>query len=171
LVSAAGLVPALALAQRAGLTDLAGQQLTVPDGPGCAAGAKVSALVAGMVAGADSIEDMDLLRHGAMDRLFAGAPGAVDAGHVLRALRFGHVRQLDAVAARFLAGLARHSPLIAPGAAVTYLDVDDTLRATYEGPQRAAGHRVVGRGGAGDRGQQAAQGLGEPRPRRGPAGR
>jgi hypothetical protein len=34
--------------------------------------AKVRSLLAGMVAGADSIEDMDLLRHGAMDRLFEG---------------------------------------------------------------------------------------------------
>jgi hypothetical protein len=31
-------------------------------------------LVGGMVAGADSIDDMDRLRHGALPRLFAG-PG------------------------------------------------------------------------------------------------
>src|SRR6266545_3606046 len=51
LVSVAGLVPVVALAQRAGLGELARAQLTVPGGAGCAAGAKVTALVAGMVAG------------------------------------------------------------------------------------------------------------------------
>jgi hypothetical protein len=102
LVSAAGLVPALALAQRAGLGQLAGRQLTVPGGAGTAAGAKVSALVAGMVAGADSISDMGLLRHGGMERVFTGLRAPSTLGTFLRAFRFGHVRQLDAVAARFL---------------------------------------------------------------------
>ena len=37
-----------------------------PAGPGHAAGLKVSALVGGMVAGADSISDMAVLRHGGM---------------------------------------------------------------------------------------------------------
>jgi hypothetical protein len=110
LVSSAGLVPALALTQRAGLVELAGEWLTVPGGPGYAAGAKVAALVAGMTAGADSIEDMDLLRHGAMGRLFVGARAPSTLGTFLRAFSFGHVRQLDAVSARFVAGLARHAP-------------------------------------------------------------
>jgi hypothetical protein len=33
---------------------------------------KVPCLAAGMIAGADSIDDMDLLRHGAMPALFGG---------------------------------------------------------------------------------------------------
>ena len=61
---------------------------------------KVTALVAGMVAGADSIEDMDLLRHGGMGRLFTGVRAPTTLGTFLRAFTFGHVRQLDAVAAR-----------------------------------------------------------------------
>jgi hypothetical protein len=140
LVSAAGLVPTLALAQRAGLVELAGEWLTVPGGAGCAAGAKVASLVAGMVAGADSIDDMGLVRHGAMGRLFTGARAPSTLGTFLRAFRFGHVRQLDAVAARFLAGLAEHSPVIAAGASVTYLDVDDTVRATYGYAKQGAGY-------------------------------
>ena len=110
LVSCAGLVPALALAERAGLSGLADAQLSVPGGAGVAGGAKVSALVAGMVAGADSISDMDVLRHGGMPRLFTGVRAPSTLGTFLRAFRFGHVRQLDAVAARFLAGLARQAP-------------------------------------------------------------
>jgi hypothetical protein len=144
LVSAAGLVPVLALGQRAGLGELAGTHLSVPGGPGCAAGAKVSALVAGMVAGADSIEDMDLLRHGAMNRLFAGVRAPSTLGTFLRAFAFGHVRQLDAVAARFSAGLAQQAPIIATGAEVTYLDIDDTVRATFGYAKQGAGYGYTG---------------------------
>jgi len=48
-----------------------------------------------------------------------------------RMFRFGHVRQLDAVGARFLSDLARLSPLIATGEALTYVDIDDTIRSTF----------------------------------------
>jgi hypothetical protein len=91
LVSAGGLVPVLALAERVGLRALAGQQLTVPSDKGAHAGSKVTALVAGMVAGADSIEDMDLLRHGGMGRLFTGSYAPSTLGSFLRAFAFGHV--------------------------------------------------------------------------------
>ena len=114
LVSAAGLAPAVAVAQRAGLAALAREHLTVPGGAGCAAGTKVAALVAGMVAGADSIDDMDLLRHGAMPRLFTGVRAPSTLGTFLRAFRFGHVRQLDAVAAGLLARLPQR-PRCCPG--------------------------------------------------------
>jgi len=72
LVSCAGLVPVLELAQRCGLADLVADGVTLRERGGVNAHLKVPALVAGMVAGADSIDDMDLLRHGGMDRLFDG---------------------------------------------------------------------------------------------------
>src|SRR6478735_4872616 len=105
LVSHAGLVPAMAMAGKAGLIELSDHHLTVADGPGHTAGLKVSALVAGMVAGADSIADMAVLRHGGMGRLFTGVRAPTTLGTFLRAFTFGHVRQLDAVAARFLVAL------------------------------------------------------------------
>jgi hypothetical protein len=74
---------------------------------------KVSTLVAGMVAGADSIDDMGLLRHGGLDRLVSGVRAPSTLGTFLRWFSFGHVRQLDAVAARLLAGLASCTPLFA----------------------------------------------------------
>jgi hypothetical protein len=70
LVSCAGLAAAMALAARCGLAALLGDRLHIAAKGGVNATAKVLALVAGMVAGADSISDMDLLRHGAMGRLF-----------------------------------------------------------------------------------------------------
>ena len=99
LVASGGLVPALALAERAGLGRLAEEWLTVPGAAGTA-GAKLTTLVGGMLAGADSIDDLDLLRHGGMGHLFGGVRAPSTIGVFLRALTFGHLRQLDAVAAR-----------------------------------------------------------------------
>jgi len=52
LVSAVGLVPVMALAQRAGLSDLVGEHVALAKPGGANAPIKVGALVAGMVAGA-----------------------------------------------------------------------------------------------------------------------
>jgi len=107
LVSCAGLVPVMALAQRCGLGALLGDRLTIAAAGGANAAAKILALVAGMVCGADSIDDMDLLRHGGMGRLFLGVRAPSTLGTFLRLFTFGHVRQLDAVAAGLLTRLAR----------------------------------------------------------------
>ena len=84
LVSSAGLVPMLALARSAGLTKLADQHLSVPTDKGANPGLKVSSLVAGMVAGADSIEDMAVLRHGGMGKVFTSAYAPSTLGSFLR---------------------------------------------------------------------------------------
>jgi hypothetical protein len=128
LVSSAGLVPVLKLADRAGLQALADQQLSVPTCEGANAGLKVASLVAGMVAGADSIDDMALLRHGGMGRIFARAYAPSTLGSFLRAFTFGHVRQLDAVASRLLTGLARQTPVLTGRSGeLVLVDVDDTI--------------------------------------------
>jgi hypothetical protein len=128
LVSAAGLVPMLRLAQQAGLAGLAQDRLSVPTDKGANAGAKVSALVAGMLAGADSIDDMNLLRHGGMGRLFDRTYAPSTLGSFLREFRFGHVRQLDAVASRVLQNLTADTPLLQgrDGERVM-VDLDDTI--------------------------------------------
>ena len=144
LVSHAGLVPAMRLAAQAGLVDLADHWLTVPGGAGHAAGLKVSALVGGMVTGADSIADMAVLRHGGMGRLFTGVRAPSTLGTFLRAFRFGHVRQLDAVAARFLTGLTHLSPLVSTADEVTFVDIDDTVRATFGYAKQGAGYGYSG---------------------------
>ena len=105
LVSCAGLAPVLALAVRCDLAGLVEEHLTLPGGPGVNAHLKVPALVGAMVAGADSIADTDLLRHGGMRRLFEGVRAPSTLGSFLRCFTFGHVRQLDAVAARLTAQL------------------------------------------------------------------
>ena len=140
LIACAGLVPAVALADRIGLRDLADEWLTVP---GCrgTAGAKVMSLVAGMLAGADSIDDMDLLRHGGMAKVFTGMRAPSTLGTFLRGFTFGHVRQFDAVASRALIGLAETVPgLLAGSDGVVLLDVDDTVKPVFGATKQGAQH-------------------------------
>jgi len=138
LVSAAGLVPVLKLARSAGLHELADRQLSVPTDKGANAGLKVAALVAGMVAGADAIDDMALLRHGGMRRLFTGCYAPSTLGSFLRTFTFGHVRQLDAVSSRFLSGLATRTPLLS-GAGAVLVDIDDTIVEVHGYTKQGAG--------------------------------
>ena len=105
----------MALADLADLRGLADAHLSVPTDKGAHAGLKVASLVAGMVAGADCIDDMALLRHGGMNKVVNGAYAPSTLGSFLRAFTFGHVRQLDALASRFLTGLAGRAPLLAGG--------------------------------------------------------
>ena len=139
LVSAAGLVPMMRLAARAGLDTLADEWLTVPSDKGAHAGAKVSALVAGMLAGADSIDDMALVRHGAMPALFDRCYAPSTLGSFLRAFSFGHVRQLDAVASRLLTGLAARAALLGGGEQAVLLDLDDSIVEVHGYAKQGAG--------------------------------
>ena len=130
LVSAAGLVPALRMAEAAGLYDLLGG-LSVPSPH---AGAKTAGVVAGMLAGADCIDDLDLLRHGGMGRLFAGVRAPSTLGTFLRSFTHGHVQQLDKAGGELLAGLATRVPELLAGGdveAIAFVDVDDTVREVH----------------------------------------
>lgn len=140
LVSRAGLVPVMCLAGRAGLHELVTTHVGVPGEQGANPHLKVPGLVAGMVAGADSIEDMDLLRHGGMDRLFDGVRAPSTLGLFLRAFTFGHVRQLDAVAARLLVNLTGLAPIIADADQIVFVDIDDTIKPTYGYAKQGAGY-------------------------------
>src|SRR4051794_38985932 len=144
LVSCAGLVPVLALADRCGLTRLLTEWLAISAKGGANAAAKILAMVAGMVAGADSIDDMDLLRHGAMGRLFTGIRAPSTLGTFLRLFTFGHVRQLDAVAAGLLARLAAATPVLPDADQLVFVDIDDTVRQTYGYAKQGAGRGYTG---------------------------
>ena len=137
LVSRAGLVPVMALAQRAGLTELAAAHVR-PGGPcGVNAEVKIPCLVAGMAAGADSIDDMDLLRHGAMPGLFGGIRAPSTLGSHLRSFTWGNVRQLEAVNRLLLGELARRSPLLPGRDTLAFVDIDAMQKRVY-------GHRKQG---------------------------
>jgi hypothetical protein len=111
----------------------------VPTDKGANAGGKVTALVAGMLAGADSIDDMALLRHGAMGKLFDQPYAPSTLGSFLRAFTFGHVRQLDAVASRLLTGLAQGSDLLPGLDGMVLVDVDDSIVEVHGHAKQGAG--------------------------------
>jgi hypothetical protein len=106
LVSDAGLVITATLAQRLGIEQLVNESVWLdPKLPGaCLPGRKVMSLVHGMLAGADSIDDMNVLRAGSTGLVLGHrvmAPSTL--GTFLRAFTFGHVRQLDRVLDQTLA--------------------------------------------------------------------
>ena len=111
---------------------------------GANAAVKVPALVAGMVAGADSISDMDLLRHGGMGRAFTARRAPTTLGTHLRGYTFGHVRQLDAINSRLLIALTARVPGLVRGAeGMAYLDIDDTIRQTHGYAKQGRVSRLV----------------------------
>ena len=144
LVSAAGLVPAMAVAVRTGLGELTDTHLHLPGYLGANAGLKVTALVAGMVADADSIDDMGLLRHGGMKKLFVGAYAPSTLGSFLRAFTFGHVRQLDAMAWRWLGRLAATAPIVTGIDDYALVDIDDTIKEGHGYKKEGSGYGYSG---------------------------
>jgi hypothetical protein len=131
LVSRAGLIPVMALAQRAGLGDLVEEHVRIGRRCGVNAQVKVGCLAAGMVAGADSIDDMDLLRHGAMPVLFGGIRAPSTLGSFLRSFTWGNVLQLEKVSRLLLAELARRSPLLPGKDVVAFIDIDSMQKRVY----------------------------------------
>jgi Transposase DDE domain group 1 len=146
LVSCAGLPPVMRLAQSCDLHGIVGQRLHVPSHKGSNAADKVATIVAGMVAGADSIDDLDVVRHGGMAQLFGSVYAPSTVGEFLRAFTHGHVRQLQSVSRQFLVQLASRTSLLPGAGAVTFIDVDSLLRRVYGKKKHGVGfgHAKVG---------------------------
>jgi hypothetical protein len=145
LVSHGGLVPVMALAERAGLPELLAEHVRPGGGCGVNAPVKVGCLVAGMAAGADSVDDMGLLRQGAMDILFGGVRAPSTLGSHLRSYTWGNVLQLEKAGREFLARLSREARLL-PGADVlAFVDIDSTQKRVYGHKKEGArfGHTKI----------------------------
>jgi hypothetical protein len=100
LISDAGLLLTASLAGRLGIEQLVNDSVRLdPRALGAALpGRKVMSLVHGMLAGADSIDDMNVLRAGSTGLILGHRVMASSTlGTFLRAFTFGHVRQLDHV--------------------------------------------------------------------------
>jgi hypothetical protein len=145
LVSRAGLVPVMALAQRAGLSALAEEHVQISHPCGVNAQVKVGCLVAGMIGGADSIDDLDVLRHGAMPALFGGLRAPSTLGSFLRSFTWGNVLQLQKVHRVLLAELARRTPLLPGKDTLAFLDVDSMQKRVYGHAKQGAafGHTKI----------------------------
>jgi len=145
LVSHAGLVPVMALADRAGLADLVAEHVRPGGGCGVNAQLKVPCLVAGMAAGADSIDDMGLLRHGAMSALFGGVRAPSTLGSHLRCYTWGNVSQLEKAGREFLIALAGQSPLLPGAGTLAFIDIDSMQKRVYGHKKQGArfGHTKI----------------------------
>ena len=134
LIADAGLVAVVALAERVGLPDLVTDRVRIvaaANSGGANAAAKVMSLLAGMVAGGDSITDTDRLRHAGTDRVFDGVRAPSTVGTFLRSFTHGHVRQLHSVHRQVVTELAGATGLLPGADALAFLDVDSTHRQVY----------------------------------------
>jgi len=126
-VAGAGLALVATLSERLRMGELANQVIDLGDRPGHALpGRKVLTLVHAMVAGADCIDDCDVLRAGSTGRVLGHrvmAPSTL--GTFLRSFTFGHVRQLDALSEAVLA--RAWSMGAGPGAGALTVDIDSTI--------------------------------------------
>ena len=150
LVSSAGLVPVMTLAQQTGLTRLLSEKVQIL-APRIKSGAanpapKLATVVAGMCAGADCIDDVDVLRSGGMKTLFDGVYAPSMVGTLLREFTFGHARQLESVLREHLVSLCERVELL-PRAAeqLVFIDIDSLLRPVYGHAKQGAsyGHTKI----------------------------
>ena len=145
LVSHAGLVPVMALAEGAGLADLVAEHVRPGGDCGVNAPLKVGCLIAGMAAGADCIDDMDLLRHGAMPALFGGVRAPSTLGSHLRCYTWGNVSQLEKAGREFLIALAGRAPLLPGADTLAFIDIDSMQKRVYGHKKQGArfGHTKI----------------------------
>jgi hypothetical protein len=141
LVSPAGLVPVLGLADRSGLAGLLADLLTVPS-PN--AGVKARTVIAGMLAGADDIDGLDVLRCGGTARVIAGVRAPSTIGTFLRRFTHGRVLQLGAVNRRLVEALAADIPGVIGPDGLVLVDMDDTIRRLYGYGKQAAAYGYSG---------------------------
>ena len=149
LVSCAGLVPVLGLAQQTRLLEIIAAKVSIT-APRIRSGAanpvpKLISVIAGMCAGADSIDDFDVLRAGGMPTLFDGVYAPSTLGMLLREFSFGHARQLESVLRDHLVALTEHSELLAGIKQQAFIDIDSLLRPVYGHAKQGAsyGHTKI----------------------------
>ena len=149
LIADAGLVPVVALAEQIGLPELVAQHVAITGAANSAGAnpvAKVMSLLAGMVAGADSIEDVDRLRHTGNQVVFGQIRAPSTLGTFLRAFTHGHVQQLNVVLRQALIALAGRVSLLPGADEVVFVDLDSTHRQVYGyAKQGAAVGRLKGK--------------------------
>jgi hypothetical protein len=148
----------MGLAERTGLAELIGDRVRFQASRVASAGVnpagKLTAIIAGMVAGADSIDDLDVLRCGGMARLFTDVYAPATLGQHLREFSHGHALQLASVLRAHLVTLVGSTGLLPGISQRVFVDIDSLLRPTYGhakqgasyGHTKIAGKQVLRRG-------------------------
>ncbi|WP_373235275.1 IS1380 family transposase [Mycobacterium marinum] len=149
LVSCAGLVPVMTLATQTGLPQLLAGKVRITE-PRIRSGSanpspKLTTLIAGMCAGADCIDDLDIVRAGGMKTLFDAVYAPSTVGTLLREFTFGHARQVESVLQEHLAGLCQRVDLLAGADRRAFIDIDSLLRPVYGQAKQGAsyGHTKI----------------------------
>jgi Transposase DDE domain group 1 len=149
LVSCAGLVPVMTLAEQTGLGRLLGEKVHIAE-PKIKSGAanpapKLATLIAGMCAGADCIDDVDAVRSGGMKTLFGGVYAPSTIGTLLREFTFGHARQLESALREHLVALCERVDLLPGADQRVFIDIDSLLRPVYGHAKQGAsyGHTKI----------------------------
>lgn len=158
IVSSAGLVPVMVLAEQTALSRVLAEKVRIrapriASGPANAA-PKLTTLIAAMCAGADCIDDVDMVRCGGMKTLFGGVYALSTIGTLLREFTFGHTRQLESALGAHLAALAAAVPLLPEAQRRAFVDIDSLLRPVYghakqgasSGFTKIAGRQVLRKG-------------------------
>lgn len=161
IIPASGLVEVMELARRAGLAEAVDEHVRMTGQGAANAAAKVLTLVAAMCVGVDSIEAVDVVRSGATRRLFSRVYAPSTIGTFLRAMTAESAAGLAAAAVQSLVGLAQVGQVMVPardrsgrsdpaipdttsstsrsGAALTMLDIDDTVLPVGSGNKENVG--------------------------------
>ena len=131
LVANAGLLLPATLADRLGIEQAADELIDLGERPGAARpGRKILTVVHGLLAGGDSIDDVEVLRAGATARVLGHrVMAASTVGTFLPAFTFGHVRQLDQLAETALARAWQAGA--GPGDGPMTVDADSTICEVY----------------------------------------
>ena len=149
LVSHAGLVPLIELADQAGLRQLLNEHVRFASERVKSGAAnptpKLLSIIAGMLTGADCIDDLNMVRAGGMKKLFGGVYACATLGILLREFTFGHVRQLGAVLRKLLIALAGRTRVLAGVNERAFIDIDSLLRPVYGRAKQGAsfGHTKI----------------------------
>jgi hypothetical protein len=149
LVSFAGLAAVMALAERAGLSELIADRVefraTKVASAGVNPAGKLTSIIAAMAAGADSIDDLDVIRSGGMKQLFGGVYACATLGQLLREFTHGHALQLASVLRAHLVNLVPCTGLLPGLAERAFIDIDSLLRPVYGHAKQGAsyGHTKI----------------------------
>src|SRR5690348_13320874 len=149
LVSHAGLVPLLELAEQTRLPQIIASKVSITTARVKSGAAnpvpKLVGVIAGMCAGADSIDDLNMLRAGGMPILFDEVYAPSTLGTLLREFSFGHARQLESVLREHVCALTERTELLVGIEQQAFIDIDSLLRPVYGHAKQGAsyGHTKI----------------------------
>ena len=149
LMSCAGLAPVMTLAAQTGLTRLLAGKIQIV-APRIKSGAvnpapKLATLIAGMCAGADCINEVDVVRSGGMTTLFGGVYAPSMVGTLSGEFTFGHARQLESALREHLVALCGRVELLPGADQQVFIDIVSLLRPVYGHAKQGAsyGHTKI----------------------------